>query len=791
MFLTGTFKLVPHTQTRYLNLRSLSVFLPTLITPSSSNAGNILLAFNRFAEQRDREAATKPPDVKGTDLTGGQMPYVPMKECIQLAACGPNEVLPMNPDLPADVFSCCLTTPIEIALRWFVTQNPLLKNVQPDMIMKIPGRLNDRRTPLGELNWIFTAITDTIAWNVLPHDLFKRLFRQDLMVAALFRNYLLAERIMRYHSCTPMSSPALPITHQHPMWSSWDLAAETCLSQLPALLKAAEGGPPVEYRHSTFFAEQLTAFEVWLSKGAISKGHPEQLPIVLQVLLSQVHRLRALMLLSRFLDLGPWSVNLALSVGIFPYVLKLLQSPAAELKPVLVFIWAKILAVDRSCQNDLLKDNGFTYFINILTSTNAAPVIPNMSEHRAMCAFILSVFCHGFKAGQEACLKNDLLATLVLHLEDQDPLLRQWVCIGLAKLWDGYAEARHLCFKYNIQEKLLPLLTDSVAEVRAAAMYAIGNLVQDKYEKTEFTSAMEYSIGFAILNGMADGSPVVRKELIILLAKVVRNNFTIICSAAADIIKEDQRRTNTSTKTKRISVEPGHFDATSSSNPLSPSSSNARSPQTMHGCVYKSLLTLSVDPLPLLAALASHIVDSINTNLISANLVSPSRSLSSSTSSTPKPPSTPKPSSVPPRSETPPAGKLGSSASSLKRSSSFVNTFKSFPGFSALINSIPIPTTPASAPTSTPAIVDSDELTDGSKKQVEAVGTLAEKLLPLYTNDIQKQHNELLAHYSKAADCTTVSLESTFFEWSLEYFAEPQMRVGWPCQIFFLGAKFR
>ena len=42
---------------------------------------------------------------------------------------------------------------------------------------------------------------------------------------------------------------------------------------------------------------------------------------MLQVLLSQVHRLRALELLGRFLDLGPWAVNLALSVGIFPYVL--------------------------------------------------------------------------------------------------------------------------------------------------------------------------------------------------------------------------------------------------------------------------------------------------------------------------------------------------------------------------------------------------------------------------------------------------------------------------------------
>jgi hypothetical protein len=39
------------------------------------------------------------------------------------------------------------------------------------LIDQIPGRQNDRKTLLGELNWIFTAITDTIAWNVLPHGM--------------------------------------------------------------------------------------------------------------------------------------------------------------------------------------------------------------------------------------------------------------------------------------------------------------------------------------------------------------------------------------------------------------------------------------------------------------------------------------------------------------------------------------------------------------------------------------------------------------------------------------------
>ena len=52
-------------------------------------------------------------------------------------------------------------------------------------------------------------------------------------MASLFRNFLLAERIMRAVSCTPVSLPRLPPSHQHHMWQAWDMAAELCLLQLP------------------------------------------------------------------------------------------------------------------------------------------------------------------------------------------------------------------------------------------------------------------------------------------------------------------------------------------------------------------------------------------------------------------------------------------------------------------------------------------------------------------------------------------------------------------------------
>ena len=41
-----------------------------------------------------------------------------LNESILLASCGAKELLPMNPRLPADLFTSCLTAPIKTALHW-------------------------------------------------------------------------------------------------------------------------------------------------------------------------------------------------------------------------------------------------------------------------------------------------------------------------------------------------------------------------------------------------------------------------------------------------------------------------------------------------------------------------------------------------------------------------------------------------------------------------------------------------------------------------------------------------
>ena len=53
---------------------------------------------------------------------------------------------------------------IDQALIWCGVQ---VMMIDPQLVENLPGSFSDRKTPLGELNWIFTAVTDTIAWNVL------------------------------------------------------------------------------------------------------------------------------------------------------------------------------------------------------------------------------------------------------------------------------------------------------------------------------------------------------------------------------------------------------------------------------------------------------------------------------------------------------------------------------------------------------------------------------------------------------------------------------------------------
>ncbi|KAF9535610.1 hypothetical protein CPB83DRAFT_842046 [Crepidotus variabilis] len=609
---------------------------PGVFIWDSSAAGHLLNNFNSFAEKRDREMGAH---------AGHRDGLQPMMNSLQLAACAANETLPTCPELPADLFTSCLTSPIDIALRYFVINHHLPSPISTDMLTQLPGDLKDRRTPLGELNWIFAAITDTIAWTTFSRETFTRLYRCDLLISSLFRNFLLAERIMKNYHCTPHTYPPLPATNTHPLWATWDLAVDACLRQLSELLEKKTGpagtspnmgsGPgridahnqmssnisnaplvndkPYVYSPSRFFAEQLTAFEVWISRGGsaltrrgplslprhvlergsdqpegitneldssserhlVPRKPPDQLPIVLQVLLSQPHRLRALILLSQFVDLGPWAVHLVLTIGIFPYITKLLQAAGQDLRPVLIFIWARILAVDSSVQTDLYNTQGYKYFSNILGIQNEEN-LPNSSEHKAMCSFILASISRDFPLGQNACWSERVFDHCYDRLEEPDYLLRQWTALCIAQMWDSHNDIKVYGVDRGTQDKLISMLSDDSAEVRSAALYALGIFMgasgSSDPEKQggggtgtmfQLEERVHFRMEVAVATGATlairdDASPMCRKELLVVISCLVKEwrGYFVVC---AWIYWEEDRRWRSGTSGLHHGMASSHF----------------------------------------------------------------------------------------------------------------------------------------------------------------------------------------------------------------------------------------
>ncbi|KAI1803910.1 raptor N-terminal caspase like domain-containing protein [Daldinia bambusicola] len=596
---------------------------PTIFVWDCSEAGNILNNYHRFVEKHEEEeeaAAAADPNYEKTKY----------RSYLHLAACAVKENLPTNPRLPADLFTACLTTPIEMALWFFVLQNPLKTSITPERAKKLPGRLQERRTPLGELNWIFTAITDTIAWTSLPRQLFRKFFRQDLMVAALFRNFILAQRIMMVYGCHPQSYPELPDTHQHPLWESWDLAVDLALAQLPMMERKESEGIEYEYQSSTFFAEQLTAFEVYLSRGdAMQKKTPEQLPVVLQVLLSQQHRVRALILLGKFLDLGPWAVHLALSIGIFPYVLKLLQSAAAELKPVMVFIWTRVLAVDVSCQPDLIKDSGYNYFASILNPSEALAVA-NSDEHKAMCAFVLAMLCKGYRPGQSVCNSSNIMTYCLAHLRNEENvLLRQWACLCISQLWQDLPEAKWRGIRENAPLKLSALTKDQACEVRAAVIHAMTTFLGIP-DLTDEVARVEESIAWTLLDMAGDGSPLVRKELLVFISHfVLRYENKFIVSAYEQLVEEKEYLHSPPTDDGLEHKMGMHYARPENRNPDGTIKATAQglSSNTVFAACWKHVLILNVDPHPEVQRDATIIVDYVHSALLLSKAGAQARNL--------------------------------------------------------------------------------------------------------------------------------------------------------------------
>jgi regulator-associated protein of mTOR len=372
------------------------------------------------------------------------------------------------------------------------------------------------------------------------------------------------------------------------------------------------------------------------------------------------------------------------------------------------------------------------------------------------------MFCKDYNQGQRASLSAELVESCLDHLKDmQNPLLRQWSCLCLSNLWVNYEEAKWVGIRCMAHERLCELVVDPVAEVRAAMLHALASFLGIR-DVTAQVANIEESIASMILVMTMDGNSMVRKELLIFFSTFIFRYKTRFIVAAFEHFSEEKNDTAPrQTEEKNGEVL---YMKTRANTPSDSTISTSCSQNTIYSAIWKEVLVMSVDPHPEIAKDAGIVVDYILVALIESSLykfVQPQLDETLQQVPTPRPTRRAlDESSTQLKASHPPTPTRDSTYLSLfgglRRSTSVGTSLKNL----WMGNDSSNPTQKSSARVKP----------ENSHASTESRPQTPEKYY------VEEQPTSRSFKPRALTEKPDIPLKSVFFEWSVEYFREPQMK---------------
>eukprot|EP01059_Diplonema_ambulator_P018449 TRINITY_DN3080_c0_g1_i1.p1 TRINITY_DN3080_c0_g1~~TRINITY_DN3080_c0_g1_i1.p1 ORF type:complete len:1259 (+),score=323.65 TRINITY_DN3080_c0_g1_i1:592-4368(+) len=355
-----------------------------------------------------------------------------------LTACGAREDLPSNSYFPADVFSSSLTTPVKMAVLWHCYNNQM----PHAHAMGILHNLDKAPTLAASLLNVLSTIIDSIAWDVLPTPVFLRLFKQDPMLTSLFRNFVLAQRVMMSLSVTPQSYPPLPVCTTHARWDEWDWHLDQFLMKvmltslfrnfvlaqrvMMSLSVTPQSYPPLpvcttharwdewdwhldqflmkvmQHKHGvdagqalmhSFFKNQQVSF-----LHSLANHHNDVslvLPIVIPSLCLTQCQCAALSLLAGYADGGTTHVNNLLAAGLLSYLIRFCKvPPPQEAHCHLLYLWVKVLAFDETVSSE--TSQCMPFFLSYVKQLGNEATV---EQHLSLC--VVTIVCRSQSSARD------------------------------------------------------------------------------------------------------------------------------------------------------------------------------------------------------------------------------------------------------------------------------------------------------------------------------------------------------------------------------------------------------
>ncbi|OHS93689.1 hypothetical protein TRFO_40048 [Tritrichomonas foetus] len=460
-----------------------------------------------------------------------------------IGATGIDEELPDDHRLPRDFLTSTILTPIKMAVICHILQYYRLNLVNPSFPLDPPCEhlWNDKKQESARLSIALAAITDGIASDTLPKELYLKIFCGDRETSVLFRHFLLAQYLLRPYRIHPCSYPEIPDLSIHPMWRQWPNILDTaiCAVSIPRPVISID-----------IFARATASFDVLIHHDQFSLIKPYHLTLLYHSLLSEeVHSNtnsngncntnpntnsmstmninqnfssndQALMLLAEYAMNPQSDPKMLVATTIFPLLfIKLLSKE--EKSPVFYPLCCLILAL-------LYHKPEFSYDIpkDVGKSTNFPLIVFNRDlpeQTRIAVAAIVATLVVSHETFQQICTSIHYLERVRIELSGCQPTIAVWLMLTVRRAFYLYSPDPASFIDNGLHIQATICAKSDAPEERAAAISMLTCFMRPFECKSNIQLML-----MAISSVFNDASYIVRFHFVLLLKKFLMSydNFS-------------------------------------------------------------------------------------------------------------------------------------------------------------------------------------------------------------------------------------------------------------------------
>ncbi|EAY14557.1 hypothetical protein TVAG_388900 [Trichomonas vaginalis G3] len=349
-------------------------------------------------------------------------------------ATSANEQLPADPHLPRDFLTSCLLTPIRTAILCHILQYYRTTLVNDDFplrdldgyLLKICNEKNEL-TPLHDsLTKTLNTITDAIAAEAIPLHIYQSIFSADDLTTTLFRNFLLAQFLLRPLHVHPTSFPLLPDLSMHPLWqhlrTAIDISVFSGLTLTPSF-------------HNDIFQRALTTFSASLDNNTAMELAIHIFVILFHLPPDFEQRSRCFKLLAKYASSSPDARKVLTKYATIDFIFSTLLSDSFLNDPS-SFHAAAYLAIVMFESTRSFTNFKEKYDMKLLESALFNTNFPDNT--RALVSVIIATLIPNNEQMRQIAVSEEFVLKLRKMLETSTELLSLWSLIIQRRMFDSF-----------------------------------------------------------------------------------------------------------------------------------------------------------------------------------------------------------------------------------------------------------------------------------------------------------------------------------------------------------------